>query len=73
MSCDYYCSYHGTVRATGSINEFYYGIHPDFTEGSGCYDGCGGGSVFQNYCQVASHELVEMITGWWHIKQKYDL
>ena len=74
ISCDYYCAYHGTVASTGTINEFYYGIHPDFTAGSGCYGGgCGGGSVFQNYCQVASHELVEMITGWYSLLNNYDL
>ena len=84
LSCSYFCAYHGTVAASGITNEYYYGVHPDMTPGSGkqflfpfykvklmryilsltgCYYGCGSGSVFDNYCEVASHELVEMITG----------
>ena len=63
FSCQYFCAYHSTVSATGNIPEFYYGVHPDMTPGSPCNGGCGSGSVFQNYCMVSSHELVEMITG----------
>ena len=58
-----FCAYHGTVAKGGNINEFYYGVHPDMQAGSGCASGCGSGNIFQNYCQVASHELTEMITG----------
>ena len=58
-----FCAYHGTVAASKSINEYYYGVHPDFQAGSGCDTGCGSGNIFQNYCIIASHELTEMITG----------
>ena len=58
-----FCAYHGTVAAAGSVNEYFYGVHPDMQAGSGCDTGCGYGTTFQNYCQVSSHELVEMITG----------
>ena len=58
-----FCAYHSTVAASGTINEYYYGVHPDMQAGSGCDRGCGAGTVFQNYCSVASHELTEMITG----------
>ena len=63
LSCSYFCAYHGTVAATGNIKEFYYAVQPDMTPGSACNGGCGGGTVFENYCQVSSHELVEMMTG----------
>ena len=63
VSCVDYCAYHGTVAASGSLKEYYYGVHPDLQSSSGCYSGCGTGNVFQNYCSVASHELTEMITG----------
>ena len=63
LSCSYFCAYHGTVAATGSVKEFYYGVQPDMTPGSACNGGCGSGTVFENYCQVSSHELVEMMTG----------
>ena len=58
-----FCAYHGTVAASGSIKQYYYGVHPDMQAGSGCATGCGTGNVFQNYCGVSSHELIEMITG----------
>ncbi len=57
-----FCAYHGTVAAGGGHNEYYYGVHPDMQAGSGCATGCGTGSTFGNYCSVASHELVEMMT-----------
>ena len=63
LSCSYFCAYHGTFAAAGSVKEFYYAVQPDMTPGSACNGGCGGGTVFENYCQVSSHELVEMITG----------
>ena len=63
LSCSYFCAYHGTVGASGNVKEFYYAVQPDMTPGSSCNGGCGGGTVFQNYCQVTSHELVEMMTG----------
>ena len=62
-SCTEYCAYHGTVAATGNVNEFYYAVQPDMTPGSACVGGCGWGTVFENYCQISSHELVEMMTG----------
>lgn len=57
-----FCAYHGTIASVGG-HEIYYGIHPDMQAGSGCATGCGStGSVFGNYTQVASHEMVETIT-----------
>jgi hypothetical protein len=58
-----FCAYHGTVAASGSLGEYYYGVHPDMQSGSGCDTGCGSASsAFGNYTSVASHELTEMIT-----------
>lgn len=57
-----FCAYHGTVPAGGSLNEFYYGVHPDMQAGSGCDTGCGSSTTFGNYTSVASHELTETIT-----------
>ncbi|HUJ24432.1 MAG TPA: hypothetical protein VLW85_00325 [Myxococcales bacterium] len=57
-----FCAYHGTIAQAGRFGEIYYGVHPDMQEGSGCDDGCGPGTVFDNTSSVASHELVEMIT-----------
>ena len=57
-----FCAYHGTVAQSGSLGEFMYGVHPDMQAGSGCFNGCGTSSVFDNYTSVASHELVETIT-----------
>jgi hypothetical protein len=62
LSCSNFCAYHGVVAATGNVKEFFYGVHPDFQTG-GCSTVCGAGTTFQNYCSVASHELVDMITG----------
>jgi hypothetical protein len=57
-----FCAYHGTIASVGG-HEIYYGIHPDMQAGSGCATGCGStGSVFGNYTQVASHEMIETIT-----------
>ena len=60
-SCSNFCAYHGTIAATDSINEYYFGVHPDMTTGS-C-TGCAWGTTFEKYCIISSHELVEMITG----------
>ncbi len=62
-SCSFFCAYHGTVANIPGFGEVYYGVHPDFQSGSGCEFGCGAATtVFGNYTQVASHELVETIT-----------
>ena len=60
-----FCAYHGTVAASAStsINEYYYGVHPDMQAGSGCDRDCGSGNIFENNCMIATHELTEMITG----------
>jgi hypothetical protein len=58
-----FCAYHGTIAASGSVGEIYYGVHPDMQSGSGCDTGCGSGATpFDNYTSVASHEMVETIT-----------
>ena len=62
-SCQFFCAYHGTVADVPGFGEIYYGVHPDFQPGSGCEFSCGAATtVFGNYTQVASHELVETIT-----------
>lgn len=62
-SCSTFCAYHGTVANVPGFGEIYYGVHPDFQSGSGCEFGCGAApTVFGNYTQVASHELIETIT-----------
>src|SRR5205085_11256321 len=55
-----FCAYHGTF--TKGSQHLYYGVHPDMQAGSGCDTGCGSGTAFQNYCSVASHELIETVT-----------
>jgi hypothetical protein len=55
-----FCAYHGTIPV-GSRN-ILYGVQPDMQSGSGCFTGCGGSSVFNNYTSVASHEFSETIT-----------
>ena len=71
MSCRDFCAYHGTltVKAPTSTpgafvdREVYFGVHPDLRAGSGCETACGSApTVFGNYTQVASHELVETMT-----------
>src|SRR6516162_8275920 len=58
-----FCAYHGTVAASGSIGEVYYGVHPDMQPGSGCDSGCGNAATnFDNQTSVASHEMTETIT-----------
>ena len=58
-----FCAYHGTVAASGSLREFFYGVHPDMQTGSGCDTGCGSAATaFGNYTSVASHEMTETIT-----------
>ncbi|HET7542468.1 MAG TPA: hypothetical protein VFK05_21510 [Polyangiaceae bacterium] len=62
-SCSIFCAYHGTIANAGGAGEIYYGVHPDFQAGSGCESGCGAApTVFGNYTQVASHELIETVT-----------
>ena len=33
-------AYHGTIAASGSVGEIYYGVHPDMQTGSGATPGC---------------------------------
>lgn len=58
QSCVQFCAYHGTI--SHSPTNIYYAILPDFT--GSCAFGCGAGTVFQNSCSVASHELIEAVT-----------
>jgi len=57
-----FCAYHGTIAATTSQKEVFYGVHPDMQTGSGCDTGCGGSTAFNNYTSVASHEAIETVT-----------
>lgn len=62
-SCQVFCAYHGTVAATSTLGEYYYGVHPDFQAGSGCDVGCGSSaSTYDNVTSVASHEVIEAVT-----------
>ena len=62
-SCVEFCAYHGTIANAGGKGEIYYGVHPDMQQGSGCEGVCGmAPTVFGNYTQVASHEMMETIT-----------
>jgi hypothetical protein len=57
-----FCAYHGTIAASGGLNELFYGVHPDMQAGSGCATGCGTSTTFGNYTSVASHEMTETLT-----------
>jgi hypothetical protein len=58
-----FCAYHGSSYTNGQSGQsFQYSVMPDFSPGSGCDVGCGGGSEFQNITSVSSHELAESIT-----------
>ena len=55
-----FCAYHGTFKRNGT--NVYYGVLPDMSAGSGCDQGCGSSTPFNNQTSVASHELIETIT-----------
>lgn len=60
QSCISYCAYHGTYKTTAQLSVAY-AVIPDYGH-NGCEHGCGGGTVFDNTCSGASHELTEAIT-----------
>ena len=49
-----FCAYHSTLTRAG--RSVFYGVMPDFGQGSGCDLGCGRGTTFQNVCSASSHE-----------------
>lgn len=57
-----FCAYHGTTSNTFQSKHVLYGIHPDMQAGSGCAQGCGNSTVFNNYTSVSSHEFSEAVT-----------
>jgi hypothetical protein len=57
-----FCAYHGTTSNTFQSKHVLYGIHPDMQAGSGCAQGCGNSTVFNNYTSVSSHEFAEAVT-----------
>ncbi len=58
-TCKSICGYHSTYDHDGrNVN---YSVVPDET-GAAAPLGCGSGSKFENTCETASHELLEMIT-----------
>jgi hypothetical protein len=59
LSCKVLCAYHGTYRSAGQ--SVFYAVLPDLGS-NGCQTGCGAGTVFENTCSAASHELAESIT-----------
>ena len=64
-SCHEYCAYHNTyVSASGSgtSQELYYAVIPDFSVGSGCETCVPKVTGMQSMTVVASHELGEAIT-----------
>lgn len=58
VSCRDFCAYHNTVAGTRTLT---YAVIPDLGS-NGCENGCGRGTVFQNTCESASHEIAEAIT-----------
>ncbi|KAJ3014543.1 UNVERIFIED_CONTAM: hypothetical protein HDU68_000234 [Siphonaria sp. JEL0065] len=67
LSCDDWCGYHSSLvlpTPSNGIKNLYYGVIPDFGEGSHCKHGCGskGGSELGNLESTASHELAEACT-----------
>ncbi|MGO8968536.1 MAG: Ig-like domain-containing protein [Myxococcaceae bacterium] len=61
-SCVEFCAYHNSFqdpRLPGVT--VVYGVLPDLAN-NGCQDGCGTGSLFENTCSAASHELAEAST-----------
>ena len=55
-----FCAYHSTISGSPNLR---YGVLPDMSPGSGCDVGCGhAATMFDNFCSVASHELVEATT-----------
>ncbi|KAJ3411992.1 hypothetical protein HDV05_001421 [Chytridiales sp. JEL 0842] len=66
LSCIQFCGYHSTIDLSSigytKTKFLYYGILPDVGS-PGCTDGCGNSeSVFDNWCSVASHEIIEAAT-----------
>ena len=59
LSCDAFCAYHSNFTRNG--NNVYYGILPDFTQGT-CMMGCGSNTPLNNLYSTSSHELIEAVT-----------
>lgn len=59
-SCSEFCAYHGSYQNNNG-DHVYYGVMPDFSKG-GCSQGCGSGSMINNFTTTASHEVIEAIT-----------
>lgn len=57
-----FCAYHGTTSSTLNSKNILYGVFPDFQPPSGCSQGCGSSTTFNNYTSVSTHELGEAIT-----------
>ncbi|KAI9343162.1 hypothetical protein BDR26DRAFT_1006411 [Obelidium mucronatum] len=66
VSCSDWCGYHGTLELKGlaKVPLLYYGVIPDFGDGSGCQRGCGGvgKTELENIFSTSSHELAEAVT-----------
>lgn len=60
QSCISYCAYHGTYKTAAQLSVAY-AVMPDYGH-NGCEHGCGVGTVFDNTCSGASHEITEAIT-----------
>lgn len=60
VSCQQFCSYHGTF-SWHSLSTLY-GVVPDHGAGSGCDVGCGKGTQLQVVTLNSSHELAEAVT-----------
>jgi MYXO-CTERM domain-containing protein len=59
VSCKDFCAYHATYLS--GANSVFYAVVPDLSS-NGCETGCGTGTVFQNTCSAASHEVAEALT-----------
>jgi hypothetical protein len=61
-SCVQFCAYHSNTLSNITPKFVPYGVLPDFAPPSGCANGCGTGTIFQNTTAVTSHEMSEAVT-----------
>ncbi|MGO9830514.1 MAG: Ig-like domain-containing protein [Myxococcaceae bacterium] len=62
-ACQQFCAYHSSFQTSQLGGAFlYYGVIPDLGSDGCQYGGCGTGTVFENTCSAASHEVAESIT-----------
>ncbi len=62
-SCQDFCAYHSSLQThrLGGVL-LYYAVIPDLGSDGCQFGGCGTGTIFENTCSAASHEVAESIT-----------